>query len=155
MLTRRTFLTTAAALSTGAAMTSLTALPAFAAKPAYYAKDGVVIGGYDPVAYFTDAKPVKGSADHALDWDGATWHFASAANKDAFMADPAKYAPQYGGYCAYAVSKGATAKTEPEAWHIVDDKLYLNFDLDVQKVWLQDVPGNVAKANANWPAVLN
>ncbi|MBZ8117223.1 YHS domain-containing protein [Roseovarius sp. LXJ103] len=155
MTTRRTFLTSAAAMATIAATTTLTALPAFAAKDAYYIKDGTVIGGYDPVAYFTDGGPAQGSAEHALDWDGATWHFTSAENKAAFKADPAKYAPQYGGYCAYAVSKGATAKTEPEAWKIVDDKLYLNFDLDVQKIWLEDVPGNITKADANWPGVLN
>jgi len=153
MLNRRTFLTAAATAATGAA--TITALPAFAAKDAYYSKDGAVIGGYDPVAYFTDAKPIEGSADHALSWDGATWHFASADNRATFEADPAKYAPQYGGYCAYAVSEGYTAKIDPDAWSIVDGRLYLNFNARIQRRWLKDTGGHIAKADANWPGVLN
>lgn len=115
---------------------------------------GVAVGGYDPVTYFTDGKPVKGSKDLTTEYKGATWRFASAANRDAFQADPAKYAPQYGGYCAYAVSKGSTAKGDPQAWTVHGGKLYLNFDKRVRATWAKDIPGNVKKADANWPAVL-
>jgi YHS domain-containing protein len=111
------------------------------------------IEGYDPVAYFEAGKPVEGDSDYAHEWMGATWYFASAANRDRFAADPEKYAPQYGGYCAWAVANGYTAKIDPEAWSVVDDKLYLNYSKDVQSQWSQDVPGNITKGNANWPGI--
>ena len=114
----------------------------------------LAVSGYDPVAYFVDGKPVEGSGDHTYEWQGATWRFASPAHLDQFKADPAKYAPQFGGYCAWAVSQGYTASADPRAWKIVDGKLYLNYSLDVQKTWEQDVPGNINKATANWPTVL-
>ena len=84
-------------------------------------------------------------------WMGATWLFATAENRDRFQAEPERYAPQYGGYCAYAVSKGRTASIDPEAWRVVDGKLYLNYSKGVQKKWEQDVAGNVSKADKNWP----
>ena len=115
---------------------------------------GVAVGGYDPVAYFTEKKPVPGKTDITLEHDGVTWRFSSAANRDAFKADPAKYAPQYGGYCAWAVSQGYTAKGDPNIWSITGGKLYLNYNASVQKSWDQDVPGLVKKADANWPKVL-
>ena len=115
---------------------------------------GLAISGYDPVAYFTDAKPAKGSADFAFKWNGAEWRFASADHLAKFKAGPEKYAPQYGGYCAWAVSQGHTAGIDPAAWKIVGGKLYLNYDLDVQAKWQKDIPGNIVKADANWPKVL-
>jgi YHS domain-containing protein len=115
---------------------------------------GVAVGGYDPVAYFTQGKPVKGEAGITLDHMGATWRFASEANRAAFQADPARYAPQYGGYCAWAVSQGYTAKGDPSAWTIAGGKLYLNYDQAVKRGWEKDIPGNVAKGDANWPKVL-
>lgn len=111
--------------------------------------------GYDVVAYFTESRSVEGSSAHTAEYDGATWQFASAANRDAFAADPARYAPQYGGYCAWAVAQGSTASSDPEAWRIVDGKLYLNYNKDIQARWEQDIPGFIASANANWPTVLN
>ena len=114
---------------------------------------GVAIDGYDTVAYFTDGRPVEGVEAHESDWNGATWRFASAANKALFDADPEKYAPQYGGYCAFAASKNAIADVDPEAWAVVDDKLYLNYSLNVQEIWREDVPGNITKADANWPGL--
>jgi YHS domain-containing protein len=111
----------------------------------------VAIRGYDPVAYFTEQKPVRGSEQFRYSWMGATWLFASAANRDQFAANPAQYAPQYGGYCSYAVSKGHTASIDPEAWHIVDGKLYLNYSKGVQKTWEKDVPENIQKVDQNWP----
>jgi YHS domain-containing protein len=114
---------------------------------------GTAIEGYDPVAYFEEGKPVEGDSDYTHEWMGATWYFASAANRDLFAADPQKYAPQYGGYCAWAVANGYTAKIDPQAWAVVDDKLYLNYSLEVQKQWQQDVPGNITKADGNWPGI--
>ena len=115
---------------------------------------GVAIDGWDPVAYFTDGKPVEGSREFVHEWNGATWRFASAAHRDLFAQAPEKYAPQYGGYCAWAVSQGYTADIDPEAWKIQDGRLYLNYSLDVQKKWAADIPGNVAKGDANWPKLL-
>ena len=114
---------------------------------------GTAIEGYDPVAYFEEGKPVEGDSDYAHEWMGATWYFASAENRDKFVADPEKYTPQYGGYCAWAVANGYTAEIDPQAWAVVDDKLYLNYSLDVQKQWQQDVPGHITKADANWPDI--
>lgn len=119
-----------------------------------FAEDGVAIRGADPVAYFTQGEAVIGSAEFEHEWNGATWQFASAEHRDLFASNPEEYAPQYGGYCAWAVSQGATASVEPEAWRIVDGKLYLNFDKRVQQRWEQDIEGNIALADENWPGVL-
>ena len=99
--------------------------------------------------------PPRARAPTATSGWGATWYFANAGNKDLFAADPEQYAPQYGGYCAYAVSQGYTAAIDPDAWKIVDDKLYLNFSLKVQKIWEEDIPGYIAKADVNWPQILS
>ncbi len=115
----------------------------------------LAVSGYDPVAYFTDGKPVEGSGNHEIEWNGATWRFSSAENLSSFKSDPEAYAPQYGGYCAWAVSQGYTASSDPQAWRIVDGKLFLNYSKGVQKTWAQDVPGNIAKGDANWPKVLD
>jgi hypothetical protein len=115
---------------------------------------GVAVGGYDPVAYFTEKKPVAGSKDITLEHQGVMWRFASIANRDAFKADPDKYAPQYGGYCAWAVSQNYTAKGDPNAWTISNGKLYLNYNKSVQSTWEKDIPGNVTKGDTNWPGVL-
>ena len=122
--------------------------------PVFVTNDGA-IRGYDPVAYFTVGEPIMGSDQFSTQWQGATYKFASAANLELFKAEPTAYAPQYGGYCAYAVAKGATAGTVPEAWSIVDGKLYLNYSLNVQQRWRKDVPGHIRAADGNWPAVLN
>ncbi len=112
---------------------------------------GVAIKGYDPVAYFTSGGPAEGSKEFEFVWQNAKWRFSSAANRDAFKAAPEKYAPQYGGYCAWAVSQGNTANIDPAAWKIVDGKLYLNYSADVQKKWQADIPGFIQRADANWP----
>ena len=134
----------------------LSAGPAAAAKSeinqSYFS--GVAIKGTDPVAYFTDKKPVEGLSDISYKWRGAEWRFKSAANRDTFAAAPEKYAPQFGGYCAWAVSQGSTAGIDPDAWSIVDGALYLNYSSAIQARWSQDIPGNIAKAEANWPGVL-
>ena len=114
-------------------------------------RNGLALKGYDPVAYFKHDKPVKGSAEITHDWMGATWRFASAENRDAFAADPAQYAPQFGGYCSWAVSQGYTADIDPEAWRIVEGQLHLNYNKKVQRKWEQDVSTRIQKANRNWP----
>jgi len=130
------------------------ARPAFAATPPVYAEDGVAIDGSDTVAYFAGDGPVAGDPAITHDWNGAVWQFASAANRDRFAANPEQYAPAFGGWCAYAVSKGYTAATVPHAWTLLDGGLYLNFSRSVQFLWRRDIPGNIAKGNANWPGVL-
>ncbi len=149
-LTRRALLV--AALAVPVAGTILR--PAFANEPEVFAPGGVAISGYDPVAYFTEGKPVAGDVHHALMWRGATWYFASAETMEAFEMNPAAYAPQYGGYCAYAMSKGSIASTAPDAFTVKDGRLYLNFSTEVRAIWSEDITGNVARADAFWPAVL-
>ena len=95
-----------------------------------------------------------GSAEQKLEWNGAVWRFASAEHRALFEREPAKYAPAYGGYCAWAVAHGYTADTDPEAWAIVDGRLYLNYNAKVKEKWRQDVPGHIAKGDANWPRLL-
>ncbi|WP_371169189.1 YHS domain-containing (seleno)protein [Aliiroseovarius sp. 2305UL8-7] len=128
---------------------------AMAATSAVYIEDGVAWDGYDPVAYFTVGEPTPGSKDYAFDYNGVTVLFSNSENRDLFAADPMKYAPQYGGYCAYAMSKGYIAPTIPEAWTIYDDKLYLNFSLRARELWSEDIPGNIVKGDKNWPGILS
>ncbi len=130
------------------------ALSAAAVAPVNTTLFGIAIKGYDPVAYFKAGQPTKGDSAFTHEWGGATWRFASAANRDAFKAAPEKYAPQYGGYCAWAVAQGDTAGIDPAAWKIVAGKLYLNYSPDVQKKWAGDEPGNIAKADTHWPKLL-
>ncbi|EBA10850.1 YHS domain-containing (seleno)protein [Roseobacter sp. CCS2] len=150
-LTRRSLFTLALAIPATAAL----APRAMAASPEVYNEDGVAVDGSDVVAYFTESKPVAGDAAITHEYLGVTWRFSSEENRDLFAADPAAYAPQYGGYCAYAVSQGYTASTVPEAWTIVEDKLYLNFSTSVRRRWERDIPGHIMAANANWPSVLS
>ena len=128
---------------------------AHASKPLVFSNSDGAIRGYDPVAYFTAGEPTKGSDQYMLEWEGSTFKFASAENMELFKAEPSKYAPQYGGYCAYAVSKGYTASIDPDAWNIVDGKLYLNYSSGVREQWLEDIPGHIAAADKNWPGVLD
>ena len=115
----------------------------------------VAIEGTDPVAYFTEKKAVKGSSEYSHRWNGAKWRFKNAANRDAFAAEPEKYAPQFGGYCAWAVSRGYTASIDPEAWTVHKGKLYLNYSKGVQDEWAKDIPGNIARGENNWPKALD
>ena len=136
------------------AIAMLFTVPAYAADAIYSNWLGLAIGGYDPVAYFTEGKPVEGSGDYTAKWKGADWRFASAANRDMFVAAPEKYAPQYGGYCAYAVAQNSTAKIDPTAWAIVNGKLYLNYSHDIQKTWIANRDAFIVAADKNWPSVL-
>ena len=112
------------------------------------------VSGYDTVAYFTEGKPVKGDSKIISNYRGAVWQFSSPANKEKFDTSPERFIPQYGGYCAWAVSQNYIASANPNYWKIVDGKLYLNYNADVQKNWEKDIPGFIQKANKNWPAVL-
>ena len=140
---RRIFATFAAMLlMTGAAFAS-----------EIFQTGGVAINGYDPVAYFTDKAAVPGKPEFATSYKGAKFQFASASHRALFIASPEKYAPQYGGFCAYATALGRKASTEPEAFEVVNNKLYLNFSKPVQEKWQADKPGFIQKGDQNWPTV--
>jgi YHS domain-containing protein len=113
------------------------------------------LSGYDAVAYFTTLKPVKGNTKFSTEYKGAKWLFSSAENRDKFVAAPEQYAPQYGGYCAWAVSQGYTASGDPLFWKVVNNKLYLNYDADVQRKWEVSIPEFIQKADSHWPKVLD
>ena len=148
--TRRGFMMLGGGLALAAAAATL--LPG-TASASVLTENGVAVKGYDPVAYFVAGRPTRGTAEFSATHEGATYRFASAANRDAFAADPARYAPQYGGYCAWAVAQGYKAPIVPEAWSVVDGKLYLNASRGVQRRWQRDVPGFIAQANRNWPTL--
>lgn len=130
-----------------------TAAPDRAAATPVFTDRGLAIRGHDPVAYFRDGRPVRGLAAFTYEWQGVTWRFATIANRDAFAADPDRYAPQFGGFCAFAVAHGYHAPIDPTAWKIVDGRLYLNFDRATQRRWEADIPGFIARGEAHWPAV--
>ena len=145
MITRRTALALI-----GATMAS----PALANRPQIYkGNNNVAVNGYDVVGYFTEGTHLQGQPEFSADSMGATWQFASAENRDLFIATPEAYAPQYGGHCAYAASKGALASSVPEAWTIFEGKLYLNYSLGVRDLWRQDIAGNIALADGFWPSL--
>ncbi|KCZ60229.1 hypothetical protein HY30_12230 [Hyphomonas chukchiensis] len=129
--------------------------PAAAAEPAIYTGrfSTTALQGYDPVAYFETGAPAKGSKDISTEYKGATFLFTSAEHRDAFIADPEAYAPQYGGYCAWAMADGKYAKGDARYWKIVDGKLYLNYNSDIQGKWNADIPGFVSKADTEWSAL--
>lgn len=129
-----------------------TVFPAHAVPPVNHAP-GVTLKGYDAVAYFTEGKPVRGTGRYGYKWMGAKWLFSSAENRALFTKNPERYSPQYGGYCAYAVSQGITADIDPMAWKIVEGKLYLNLSPGVARIWEKDIPGYIVKANKNWPTL--
>ncbi len=138
-----------------ALMLALVAAPApLLAEPVWQgvAENEPSLGGHDPVAYFTQGKPVPGSEAFVHQWQGASFRFASAESRAAFVADPARYAPQFGGWCAWAASQGRLAKPDPTIWRIVDGKLYVNCSKAAEDKWLADVPGNIARAAAFWAA---
>src|SRR5260370_5854411 len=129
---------------------AILALSAAASAAAINQTEGVALKGYDPVAYFTQNKAGQGSDQFTTQYQGATYKFESAANRDAFVANPTKYAPQYGGYCAWGVAHGAKADVEPDSFTVVDGKVYMNYNKTVRFLWKRDIPGNVTKADQNW-----
>jgi len=114
---------------------------------------GVAQRGYDPVAYFTAGKPTVGEKQFSAKHEGVTYYFASAANRSEFEKNPAKYAPALGGFCAMGAALGKKLDGDPAYWRVVDRKLYLNVGAPAQKRWLEDIPGNLSKTNANWPQI--
>jgi YHS domain-containing protein len=113
----------------------------------------VAIKGYDTVAYFKDGKALKGSESFTFPWHGMTWHFSSKENRDLFAGSPEKYAPQYDGWCAWAMTESRLAVTDPEVWKIVNGKLYLNCSKEAYEKWSRDIPGNIKKADSIWPTL--
>jgi YHS domain-containing protein len=126
-------------------------VPAFAGE--FFEEDGVAIRGYDPIAYFSDMKPVKGSAEFRAEYQGSVFYFSTAANRDTFAANPDKFAPQYGGYCAFGTAKGYKAAIDPDAFTVVERRLYLNYSEAVRSKWKSNIPGYIRTADANWPDV--
>ncbi len=122
--------------------------------PITYVEQGAALSGYDPVAYFTLGQPVPGKPEFKLVWKRAEWRFVSREHRDLFEANPRAYAPQYGGYCAYGVSKGHLSTTKPDVWMIHQGRLYLVHNRAVLAVWQHDVPGHVDQANDHWPQLL-
>ena len=155
---RRRFLATSLALAPAAigGVSLLRPSPALAATAPIYTSlfSDKALGGYDPVAYFTEGRAVKGSSAHRTEWRGATWQFAGADNLDAFVAEPERWAPAYGGYCAYAMAQGQTAKGDPEQWTIVGDRLFVNYDAEVKALWRADPETFIRQADGHWPNVL-
>ena len=139
-------------------LTLLLLLPAslaVAQQKDFFATGGVAIHGYDPVAYFTKGKAVAGVPENSVKWGGAMWYFATDENRVAFEMNPRAYAPQYGGFCAYAMAEGQAAPTVPEAFTITGGKLYLNSSTGVRELWRKDIPGFVARADRAWPQLMD
>ncbi|SMY09164.1 YHS domain-containing (seleno)protein [Flavimaricola marinus] len=149
MLSRRHVLGLAASLP----VMGLIGRPAMA-EPEVFSDMGTALRGADPVAYFTEGAPVSGRPEFGLMWRGAVWEFASARHRTMFEMDPERFAPQYGGYCAFAMSQGYVAPTVPEAWTIHNGKLYMNYSLAVRERWQADIDGYVALADSHWPDAL-
>ncbi|MDU8946755.1 YHS domain-containing (seleno)protein [Ovoidimarina sediminis] len=152
MTTRRQFLSASAAFVPALLLARHAAANAIAS---VYSKNGIAIDGTDPVAYFTESRAVAGDPGITHEWSGVTWRFSSPRNREAFSADPEGFAPQFGGYCAWAVSRGYTAPTAPDAWTIFDGQLFLNYSKRIRRRWERDIPDNVARGRANWPSVLD
>src|SRR5215469_5303787 len=121
--------------------------------PAIDASAGVGLEGYDAVAYFTDHKPLRGSDAYTREWQGVTWKFASEEHRTAFAAEPERYVPQYGGYCAYAVAHGTTAHGDPLQWAVVNERLFVNNNALAKLLWDRDRPGNIEAGDENWPLI--
>lgn len=158
MLSRRSAIAVAGAVLIGAAFAGVTtsADRAMAGKPKIntIGSPGIAIKGFDPVSYFTVGKPTKGKAEFTSKHKGATWRFASAENKALFDANPAKYEPAYGGYCAYGVAQGYLVKIEGDSWAIRDGKLFLNYNRSVQKTWSKKPNTYIRTADKKWPSLV-
>ena len=125
----------------------------FAQKSPVFETNGIAVNGYDVVAFFTDSKPVKGTKDYAYEWNGVSWLFSTKQHLNQFSKNPEKYAPQFGGYCAYGMSEGHKAPTQVDTWTIIDGKLYFNYNSDVKELWKKDTAEKIKKAEENWPAL--
>lgn len=128
----------------------ITGASAFSQTTNYYSKDGIAIKGYDPVAFFTLQKAVEGSNTYTAEWSGSKWMFISQASKDSFIAHPFRYAPQYGGFCAFGASENHKAPTDPNAWTVINNKLYLNYSNKVKEMWIKDTANRIKAADEYW-----
>jgi YHS domain-containing protein len=152
---RLTLALTAAALLAGASPSALAAQPINTLKNSLFGgSTDTAINGYDAVAYFTVNKAVRGEDKLVTDWMGAKWKFSTQSHLDLFKANPEKYAPQYGGYCAYGVTQGYLVKVDPEQFSVIDGKLYLNYDAEVQAKWKKDMAAYISAADGKFPALL-
>jgi hypothetical protein len=136
-------------------MVLLSGLYAVAQKSEIFAPEGMAIKGYDVVAFHLEQKALAGSPSNSFVWKDATWLFATKANLDSFKANPERFAPQYGGYCAYGISDGHKAPTEADTWTILDNKLYFNYSQKVKSFWNKDREGHIKKADVNWQNLKN
>ncbi len=136
-----------------AVLALFTIVQAKAQKSEIFAPGGKAIKGYDPVAFFKESKPVKGADSLSYSWKEATWLFSNRQNLKAFKADPDKYAPQYGGYCAYGLSQGHKAPTQTDTWTVVNDKLYFNYNSKTKELWTKDQPALIKTADEKWPEI--
>ncbi|GAA3959069.1 YHS domain-containing (seleno)protein [Mucilaginibacter dorajii] len=136
-----------------AVLALFTIVEAKAQKSEIFAPGGKAIKGYDPVAFFKESKPVKGADSLSYTWKEATWLFSTRQNLEAFKADPDKYAPQYGGYCAYGLTQGHKAPTQTDTWTVVNDKLYFNYNSKVKELWTKDQPALIKTADEKWPEI--
>ena len=156
-LSRRRFLQVSAALAPAAlgVAGALRSAPALAATDPIYTSlfSDKALGGHDTVAYFTEGRALEGSSRHTTEWRGATWSFASAENLEAFVAEPERWAPAYGGYCAYAMAQGQAAKGDPLQWTIVGERLFVNYDAEVKALWREDPETFIRQADGHWPSV--
>lgn len=134
---------------------ALASLGSFAALAASGSNSVTAVGGYDVVSYQTAKKPLRGNGHYLAEHDGVTYLFANKDNQQKFEANPEKYVPAYGGYCAFGVSVGKKFVGDPEVWRVVDGKLYLNLDVDIQSQWLKDVPGRIKTADSKWKRIAN
>ncbi len=134
-------------------MTAMVVTPAVAQTPINAGDDSVAIHGYDPVAYFQEGAARQGSTSFQYEWNDVTWHFASAENMERFQEDPERYAPQFGGYCAWAASQGYIAGIDPNAWTVHNGRLYLNFSAGVRRRFLRGIESNIRAAERNWPVL--
>ena len=151
---RRIFPVIAVVVGIAAAIGAFNLRRADGVEPVNKGSAGLALRGYDAVAYFKEGAAAEGRAEFAHEWNGARWLFKSAENRGAFAREPEAYAPQYGGYCSYAISRGYTADGDPQAWKIVGGRLYLNYNVEVRRLWEQDEPDNIRKGEANWPQFL-
>ena len=121
--------------------------------PEVFQKSGIALGGYDPVAFFREQKPVMGAASFTTKWNDAVWHFSTKENLDSFVNSPDRYAPQYGGYCAFGTAEGHKAPTEVDTWTILDGKLYFNYNQEVKGLWEKDRSKFIQQADGNWESI--
>ncbi|WP_037308101.1 YHS domain-containing (seleno)protein [Ruegeria halocynthiae] len=138
------------------AMAATLFIPAAKAQemPVYFATDGAAMAGYDAVSYFDDGVPLRGHPEYRVVWKGAEWYFVSAENRDAFERDPRAFAPQFGGYCAYAMAQGQLISTDPTAWQVVNGRLYLTHSPAIEQMWRSDTAEYIRMAEAHWPGIL-